>query len=916
MLLASLAGAQEMRIDLTPKMVINVEDIGDPSGLVDEQRLTAGPPAGKPLNMWKINTVHNKDYPFSACLDLGEEKNLSNLWIFDTHSEGDLVISAGSPDNWTELTTYDCHAYMTWEKIPLDVTARYLRLTRMTPGAQFTEVAVYEYTPEAHKTMLVRKAAESKANAEREAALAHAMAEMKKRPLIDVGEPFGKLYLVDEIDCALQQPDHQFVEDPVGASEVQTILGRPCRVLKKTPDECAYFSYRIGKMKLLQPGAAYVLSVEYPEDASRSAVVMNAGNETSLGFHTGRSMGDAFHPKYVKNNNESLNAPLSGKYETWNTLFRLHDRFPDREFLRGDKERVLAPEDGFTVTISQFSAINIPASAGAAVARIRLFAVTEPETLHAKINLPPEGLPQRHLFWREEMADGVLGGEKNPKKGIVNAIDWYRFKAETMRFLGMNTYTKDLLEFGACQHWDSSDGGGNKWVYYNVEFKDLWGEIVELMGKEGFNILPYYEYSGSKGQQGLGNQRRCKPLTRDDTYTHIKWLEMANADVTDPDTYTDFKKMLDFTIIRHATKANFVGAWIRNRAQIPMSFADTTRERFAREANSGEAVTRQALIDDKALLAAYYDWWYGKRRDFLAAMCDHLRENGVDDAMLLYTAAGGEPGVSFPTWEPRMVTDDPAFWEPILAEEAHWERDQPIRRLSVDEVVGGDLYLEALLAMALNWGDWEPNHIAPPPDPQRYKTTDGVLMSHAFNRAYTVASPKTFDAFRGPAGVAVIRHYALNESMMFDKKDKEKLGYFVADFERAGPTCMLGEAWAMAHGDPWYIGYLVGGNYCRGFPKYVREFNANFLALPALPSRVLKGASSDPEVVVRVIETAEHGTYVAVVNTGLRAKDKVSITLPGKGQVHDAVLDRPFATPGGKLDLSLYPCQLRSFRIQ
>ena len=44
-----------------------------------------------------------------------------------------------------------------------------------------------------------------------------------------------------------------------------------------------------------------------------------------------------------------------------------------------------------------------------------------------------------------------------------------------------------------------------------------------------------------------------------------------------------------------------------------------------------------------------------------------------------------------------------------------------------------------------------------------------------------------------------MRHYALNENMMSDASDKEKLGYFVADVERAGAACMQAEAVAMAN---------------------------------------------------------------------------------------------------------------------
>ena len=94
-------------------------------------------------------------------------------------------------------------------------------------------------------------------------------------------------------------------------------------------------------MKLLRPGGVYVLAVDYPEDAPRSMVVINTGNETSRGFHTGPTLGDALHAKYVNNLAESIDVPLSGKWETWSLLFRLHDRFPEKGLVRGPKPRPL-----------------------------------------------------------------------------------------------------------------------------------------------------------------------------------------------------------------------------------------------------------------------------------------------------------------------------------------------------------------------------------------------------------------------------------------------------------------------------------------------------------------------------------------------------------------------------------------------
>lgn len=900
------AGETTMRVLLKAEMIRGESELANFAGLVDEQDAIGDPPKSAAKTGWEINAQHNKKFPFAAIIDLGQERPLSSVWFYDTNNIGDLTFFAGQPGEWRAIAEAKTDRYMGWQQVPLSATTRYLRVELKSPATIFTELALYAYTDEGFKAMQTRLEREKRELAEREAALVKARVEAANRPVVEMA-PFGRVSLVDEVEVGAAKPDHLFVESPQGATKVETILGRPCRVITPTEGEAAYMSFRLGRFKLLKPGAQYVLAVEYPEDTSRNWIIQNGGNETSRGFHTGRALGDAFHPKYVNNLNESINVPLSGRYETWKLFFSLHDRFPERNFIRGKGARALLPDDGFPVTIAQFSARDIPAAQGAAVSRIRLYEVLEPENLKANYTLP-QGLPQRHLFWREEMADGVIDSDKDTERGLKDRLDWYRYKARLMHFLGMNTFAKDLLEFGAVQHWDSTGHGGNDWAFFNASTKDIWGQIVETMGKEGFSVLPYYEYSGSKGYKGLGNQKRAKPLTRDDAYTHISWIEASNADITDPDSYEDFRKMLDITIVQQKAKAPFVGLWLRPRSQLPMSFADATRERFAKEANDGKAVSREDLKKDKALLQRYEAWWFGKRRAFLNAMREYLVANGIQQPLVLYTGEAGEPGSSFNSWEGRIVTDDPAFWQPIVNQPAHIQGDKKITLVAVGDVLKNDMYLEGLLSPPLNWGDWEWNHANPPPDPAGYKNTPGILMTHAFNRNYTVGSPKTFDTFRGPSGLALIRHYTLNENMMFDRADKEKLGYFVADMERAGPYCMMGEALAMANGDPTEIGYLSGGNFGRGFPEYVRAFNTAFLSLPALPSRIVAGASVDGDIVVREISTNGKGTYYALVNTGLTAKQNVAIKLPGAGQLVDAVTKKPIN--GAQ---AFYPCELKAW---
>jgi hypothetical protein len=144
----------------------------------------------------------------------------------------------------------------------------------------------------------------------------------------------------------------------------------------------------------------------------------------------------------------------------------------------------------------------------------------------------------------------------------------------------------------------------------------------------------------------------------------------------------------------------------------------------------------------------------------------------------------------------------------------------------------------------------------------------------------------------------------------------EILGYFIADVERGGPYCMMAEARAMAYGDPTCLGSLTGNSNKRGFPGYVRNFHAAFLALPALPSEIVANASSDPEVVVRAIKTEKNGTYYSVVNVGFGVRKDVVVTLPAGGKLQDAATGNDLASDGGKLTLSLYPAELRALHVQ
>ena len=520
-------------------------------------------------------------------------------------------------------------------------------------------------------------------------------------------------------------------------------------------------------------------------------------------------------------------------------------------------------------------------------------------------------MPRRHLFWREEMADGVIGSQKPNERGVNRDADWFEYKARLARFLNMDTLCKDLLEFGHNQGWDA--GPNNDW-YVNPPFTHRWEEIIKIAAKHKLSLLSYYEYAGSVGEKGLGRQKRAQRLKGDGPYTHITWSEQFNADVTDEETITDANRLLDATITRYKGEGDFLGAWFRPRpSHLPVSFGDAALVRFAKEANGGASITREALQADTVLLAKYRAWWMGKRRDFVQSLANHLQTNVNPNAFVLLTPDASEPGRSLQGPTTELVTDDMATWQTVL------QQTRPggkiVTPVLLSDVIAQNRHLLALTSPRSTWGEWEWQNSDPEADPADYQTgVKGAMLTFSMNRAYTVGSSEAFDAFRTPTGLAVVYHYPLNENRMHPD-----LGYFVSDVEHWGPYCMLTEARAMASGDPRLIGYLASSSWSRGFPQYVRAFDAAFLALPALPSHVVPDAApNDKEIVVRAIPSGKSGTYYAVVNTGLSAKTDgiVHLTVPKGSVVSDAATGTPLKwTSGGMVRLFLAPCELRALRV-
>jgi hypothetical protein len=751
------------------------------------------------------------------------------------------------------------------------------------------------------------------------------------------------LPVIDEIDTAAVPPVHEF---PVGGSRTCEILGRAARAMEPA-DTPKVMGWLIGRGKGLKPGAAYVVEIDYPDDVPRAIFVANRGADLVRGFATGSATGDA-RQQYTQPSLESLAYPQSGRWQTYRTAFVLHERFQGLYAQRDPRPggRPFGPADGFHVLVFQTKQLNDPRSQGAAVGTIRLRAVSDLSALYARPELPPADLPRRRVFYREEMADEVVQGREAHDRGVTDPVDWLVAKAKLCRVLAINTFAKDLLEFGFNQGWESGDPS---WVM-NAQppLVDGWNRLVPRVAALGLDLLPYYEYKGAIGMQSakpvsLGWQRRAEKLyhtAENPRYTAVWWTEAHNADLTGPDTLADAKRLLDRTIVDFKARAHFAGVWFRVRDNhLPMSFSEAAVGRFRVECGGdplARGATRATLMasyeGDRRLYDRYVEWWLGRRARFFRELQQYL-VHGLGDARvrIWFTPWTSEPipmlrdPASGRSGHPvQVTTDDPAWWDAYARRQpdSSWWRWALVPK-SYDAVVAGNDYGLSLAfrePFGPTPGREEPYHSAPNGDPDRYRDLPGVILTFPAGRLFTVARPDLLDRFRAHDGLALVRHYPLNE----DDHDRTRgpsglpfdgqLGYIAVDVDRAGPYVRLLEARAVAAGDPWYLGALCASSYSSGFPDAVRRFNEAFLAVPALPSVVKIGAASDAAVVVREVPTARHGTYYYVINTAMQPNRGVTVHLASRGALRDLVAHTPVVAQGGALRLDLEPGELRSFR--
>jgi hypothetical protein len=137
------------KLALAPFMVVQESGDGDAWMLIDEQTLAGDPrdgTAGQPSQAW-ISGTHGQ-MPASAYIDLGQEVDLTDIYLFDTSGndtarDDEWVVSVGAPGSWTLVASESCDKHLAWKRHPVSVRTRYVRVTNRVAYVRMAEVVLY-----------------------------------------------------------------------------------------------------------------------------------------------------------------------------------------------------------------------------------------------------------------------------------------------------------------------------------------------------------------------------------------------------------------------------------------------------------------------------------------------------------------------------------------------------------------------------------------------------------------------------------------------------------------------------------------------------------------------------------------------------------------------------------------------------
>lgn len=703
--------------------------------------------------------------------------------------------------------------------------------------------------------------------------------------------PYGRLKLVDVIDCAIDPAAdvHPYKEGGIRDSwvgrrayatweqgvTVKRFEGRGYREANNNE----HFLYRIGRGEI-EAQQPYLLRVLYPDHVKRyQAMHIKAGRNYQ---------GTGFKSAYQR----------SGEWQWYD-----HIVVPDHTTYGYKGERGAAASDGrhgFWVAFHDIGRCYAPGyEAGPAAAEIRLYAI---EDLAAALPMirRPEGLPQRTL-----MADWERMPDRVPEAMVQEA-----------QFLGLSAVGPVFMKWGAAAYFQLDRS------HYSVPESDAWNSVVvkepdpalkdnhlvydrylAATKAASLTIIPRMEYGGSPELPAearvIGTDGKVDPCGR---FCH--W----GANILHPATWAEVEALLhDMIGTKIADNPQIGGLLYRMRQdRIKCSYGKRDVQLFCDETGAdmptgdAAAIARWAAVTNKD---AYQAWWQTKHRDFLVRIRDQLRS--YRDDLELYYYNWDPDG-----WRLGGYHNSPEDWSDYYnVDRAHlWHQ----RVVAASEKRKPEDYLEILLSH---------------PDPHwridtsLFAEVDGIHVFAPVHDQYLADNAPYLEYFRTGSGVAMCNMFNYEEKGRWNIQGDN---YQTSEMTPEAGYSMADEVQTCFHVDPGVITWTTY-TFGRGFADEHRRFAQAYLALPDLPARVIADALPADHAVASEIRVRSYdgggATYIGVVHKGLDPIE-VELALPvveGRTTVTDLVtgeqIEARVEDGRLRLPLALDRMSLSSYRI-
>lgn len=716
--------------------------------------------------------------------------------------------------------------------------------------------------------------------------------------------PYGRLKLIDDIDCAAPQGgdphpylqsgfDHRYDREPPGAHvdiAVHDILGKPAR-------ECGYgwFAYRIGR-GTLTPHATYLLRIEYPEDKPRICPIEVQTGQTfmDVGWKNGVGADDPYD-----------NWPLSKRWQWYDVIVPLDDATVGT----GGTGSASAGHGFWVYAMNKMKpgAYYSMWSGGPAIAHMKLYEIDP--SAHAPKIQRPAGLQQRVL---------AVDWERQPDHDPNDVVRY-------ATLMGYSAISPVIIKWAQANYSEPLNG----YMTVNVDDHHYWvkkpydpaaGRNAEapLPGQAsihtrylaatkawGLTYIPRFEWGGS---QDLPKAAWALDAHGEPTKPNrfASWC----GNLLRPEAWDDLHVLMDHLFKDQvAGNPQLGGALWRIRCdRMPISYGPSDLALFAQETGTALPAGGQAQAVGwaaGAMKPAYDAWWHLKRAQFHARLEDLLRSYRADLRLYYYNWDEDKFG---------LINTDITAWgfvSKVIRPGTEGGRAAYVKEREERKRFTAEEYIAVLKSGNFGEASKGVNRADYGIRPSLYHDIPGVQILAPANYRCYADNPGYLDYFRTADGLAVSNVVSYDEVGARSINPK----YEGSMLTPGGPAFSMAlELLAYFHGDARTLNYTVY-TFGRGFADAHRRFAQAFLALPALPATIVD--QHDPEVRVRLYPSA-NGTYIGIAHKGYQGRT-ITVTIPAPaGQqltnlVTSALVPTIVANAALSFTLEVGPMELDAF---